>query len=322
MQAGTRHHTLMLVACFAAVYLVWGSTFLGMKVAVQQIPPLFLGGARFGFAGVTLLAILSLLGQVQARWLLEWRYWRTALVTGALMLLCANGLLCASLQRDVPTGIAALIVGSTPISMVTMDRMQTRRGLPGARVMAGMAIGLAGVATLVGSSLRSEVRSEHVDLVGALMVLASTLFWSGGSIVGRPMPQPRNPLVGSALQMIVGGALLLIVSATIEPWKPVAALPWSHPAWLAALYLAVFGSLVSFSAYMWLIRHASAAAVATYAYVNPLIAMLLGALFLGERPQPSTALAAVLIVGGVVLMQTGRRSPEGAAQARAGASTE
>jgi len=300
---GSRQHQLLLIACFAIVYVVWGSTFMGMKLAVQELPPLFVGGARFGLAGVVLLGILVMLGRIDWRWLLAWRYWRTALLTGALMLLCANGLLCASLKREVPTGIAALIVGSTPISMVTMDRIQTRRGLPSLRVMLGMAFGLAGVATLVGTAALSEVRHERIDLVGALMVLASTLFWSGGSIVGRPMPTPREPLLGSAMQMMVGGAALLVASGLLESWSEIPAMSLGSRAWMAWLYLAVFGSLVSFTAYMWLLRNASAAAVATYAYVNPLVAMVIGWLILDERLHWRTAAATLLILGGVVLMQ-------------------
>jgi drug/metabolite transporter (DMT)-like permease len=237
------------------------------------------------------------------------------------MMLGGNGLLCASLQRQVPTGVAALIVGGTPIWMVTFDRMQTKRGLPSLRVMIGMAIGLLGVATLVSGSL-AETGAAHVDLIGVLMVLCSSVLWGAGSIVGRPMPQPQNPFVGSAMQMIVGGLLMLAASACVEQWAPVASIPWNDKAWLAAAYLATFGSLLGFSAYMWLIRNASAAAVATYAYVNPLVAMLLGWLLLGESPHGRTAFAAAFILGGVVLMQTGRRKREGEQHAKSQVAAE
>ena len=316
-----RHHTIMLITCFAAVYLLWGSTYVGMKVAVQRIPPMLLGGGRFLFAGLCLMTIVAMFGGLQRKWLVEWRYWRTASITGGLMMLGGNGLLCASLQRQVPTGVAALIVGGTPIWMVTFDRMQTKRGLPSLRVMIGMAIGLLGVATLVSGSL-AETGAAHVDLIGVLMVLCSSVLWGAGSIVGRPMPQPQNPFVGSAMQMIVGGLLMLAASACVEQWAPVASIPWDDKAWLAAAYLATFGSLLGFSAYMWLIRNASAAAVATYAYVNPLVAMLLGWLLLGESPHGRTAFAAAFILGGVVLMQTGRRKREGEQHAKSQVAAE
>lgn len=305
MQPRNRHHTFILIACFSTVYLVWGSTFLGQKIAVAKIPPLLVSGSRFSFAGFVLLGILSALGKVEWKSLLHYRHWRTAAVTGFLMLFCANGLLSSALKREIPSGIAALIVGSTPMWMVTFDRMQTRRGVPSLRVMAGMLVGIAGVATLVSGAIFSQVQSEHVDFLGAMMVLVSAIFWSGGSIVGRTMPQPREAMLGSAMQMIMGGAMLLLLSLIMDPWKPVAQIPWNDPAWIAFGYLAIFGSLISFTAYMWLIHNTSAAAVATYAYVNPLVAMLLGWLMLDERLNPRTGFATLLILGGVVLLQRG-----------------
>jgi drug/metabolite transporter (DMT)-like permease len=289
-----------------------------MKVAVQRIPPLLLGGGRFLLAGLCLLAIVALFGGLKTAWLREWRHWRTASLTGAFMMLGGNGLLCASLQRHVPSGVAALIVGGTPIWMVTFDRLQTRRGLPSMRVLVGMAIGLAGVGTLVSASLADTNVRDHIDPVGALMVLCSTALWGYGSIVGRPLPQPQNAFVGSAMQMIVGGLLMLAASAVFERggWAPVADIPWNDQVWVAAAYLAFAGSLLGFSAYMWLIRNASAAAVATYAYVNPLVAVLLGWLMLGETIAARTAVAAALILGGVVLMQAGRKTGSGDHKAR------
>lgn len=306
-----RHHTLMLVACFAAVYLLWGSTFLGNKIALQRIPPMLLSGFRFELAGLILLAVVAISGRLERGTLTTWAHWRTASITGGLLFLLANGLLSAGLARPVPTGIAALIVGSTPITLVTMDRMQTRRGLPPLRVMVGMGLGLAGVATLVWGSMSGGDGSRPLELTGAVMVLASTLFWGAGTIVGRAMPQPRNPLAASSLQMIAGGTMLLVVSASVEAWEPVRHIPPGDHAWLAVLFLVFGGSLTGFTAYMWLVRHTSAAAVATYAYVNPLVAMVLGWLFLDERLHARTAVAAALILGGVLLMQTARRGHAG-----------
>jgi len=313
----------MLAVCFAAVYLLWGSTFLGNKIALQRIPPMLLSGSRFALAGGCLLIIVLALGRGEAGALRQWRYWRTAVVGGTLLFLLANGLLSAGLARPVPTGVAALIVGSTPITLVTMDRMQTRRGMPPGRVLAGMALGLLGIAVLVSGSLGQPARAAEQgsriagsQLVGAVMILGSTLFWGAGTILGRTMPQPRNPMIGSAMQMIAGGAMLLAASAVAEPWAPVAEIPAADRTWLAVAFLVVGGSLGGFSAYMWLVRHTSAAAVATYAYVNPLVAMLLGWMFLGEQLGPSTAAAAALILGGVVLMQAPRRGHAGEHRAR------
>jgi drug/metabolite transporter (DMT)-like permease len=301
----------MLALCFAAVYLLWGSTFLGNKIALRQIPPMLLSGFRFAVAGLLILGAVTAVGKLEPGALTNWRHWRTAIVTGGLLFLLANGLLSAGLARPVPTGIAALIVGTTPISLVTMDRMQTRRGLPPVRVMIGMAMGLGGVATLVWGSMAGSDGARPLELVGALMIFASTLFWGAGTILGRALPQPRNPLTASSLQMIAGGAMLLAASAFAEPWRLVTRIPPDDPAWLAVLFLVFGGSLLGFTAYMWLVRNTSAAAVSTYAYVNPLVAILLGRLFLDEQLHLRVAFAAALILGGVVLMQTGRKSREG-----------
>ena len=310
MSPRSRHHTLLLILCFGTVYLVWGSTLMGIKIAVQKIPPLFMGGIRFEIAGVVLLLILALTGKVNWKWISQWPAWRTAIISGAIMLLLAHGLQCMGLDRNIPSGIAALIVGSTPISMVTLDRLQTRRGLPSGRVMLGMFSGLVGVCVLVGGSIMSTNLGIHIDWIGALLVLGSSLSWSAGTILCRTLPQPREPLVASALQMIVGGFMLLVVSFALESWKPMAAVPWSDSVWLALLYLTIFGSLLAYPAYMWIIRNASAPAVATYAFVNPMIAMFLGWLVLHEQLHPRIGLAAILILGGVVLMQTGRKTRE------------
>lgn len=301
----------MLALCFAAVYLLWGSTFLGNKIALRQIPPMLLSGFRFELAGLLILGAVTAFGKLERGALTDWRHWRTAMVTGGLLFLLANGLLSAGLARPVPTGIAALIVGSTPISLVTMDRVQTRRGLPSVRVMTGMAMGLGGVATLVWGSMAGGDGAKPLELVGALMIFASTLFWGAGTILGRALPQPRNPLTASSLQMIAGGAMLLATSAFTERWEPVTRIPPDDPAWLAVLFLVFGGSLLGFTAYMWLVRNTSAAAVSTYAYVNPLVAILLGRLFLDEQLHLRVAFAAALILGGVVLMQTGRKGREG-----------
>lgn len=317
----------MLAVCFAAVYLLWGSTFLGNKIALQRIPPMLLSGSRFALAGMCLLGIVLAVGRGETGSLRQWRYWRSAIIGGALLFLLANGLLSAGLARPVPTGVAALIVGSTPITLVTMDRLQTGRGMPSPRVLAGMALGLLGIMVLVSGSLGQARAPQEAtaagsriggsELVGAVMILGSTLFWGAGTILGRAMPQPRNPMIGSAMQMIAGGAMLLAASAVAEPWAPVTEIPAADRTWLAVAFLVVGGSLGGFSAYMWLVRHTSAAAVATYAYVNPLVAMLLGWMFLGERLDSGTALAAALILGGVVLMQTARRGHAGEHHAKA-----
>ena len=267
----------MTITCFGLVYVIWGSTYLGMKIAVTKIPPLFVGGSRFFLAGTTLM-------------------------------LGANGLLCMSLGRpSLPSGLAALIVATTPLWMLLLDRWQTGVGKFTPQIVVGLVVGLLGVGILMSGKLFTTSDSAPVDVVGCFMVLASCILWSVGGIVGRRVSQPPHPLASSAFQMIAGGVLLLTFSAVFEAWKPIGEIPWNNSAWIAWLYLAVFGSLIGFSAFVWLLHHVSAASVSTYAYVNPLVAIVLGWFFLDEQPGVRTAVATVFILGGVVVIQLARR---------------
>ncbi|MCE9620490.1 MAG: EamA family transporter [Planctomycetes bacterium] len=304
------------LACFALVYLVWGSTYLGMKIATGKIPPFFIGGSRFLAAGACLLLILTALGKFQPRWLTNPAYWRGSVLVGMLMMLGANGLLCASLGRPgLPSGLAALIVASTPIWMLLLDRWQTGSGKFTPQIVAGLTIGLVGVGVLMSGKIFTSGESAPIDVTGCLMVLVSCILWSAGSIVGRKVQQPPHPLAASSMQMISGGVMMLALSACIEQWRPIADVPWDDRAWIAWAYLAIFGSMISFSAFVWLMHNVSAASVSTYAYVNPLIAMLLGWIFLGEQLGFRTGVAAVLVLSGVVLIQLSRRKTSRARRA-------
>ena len=298
----------MTITCFALVYVIWGSTYLGMKIAVTKIPPLFVGGSRFFLAGTTLMLILAALGKFKFHWLGKPAYWRGAFLVGAFMMLGANGLLCMSLGRpSLPSGLAALIVATTPLWMLLLDRWQTGVGKFTPQIVVGLATGLLGVGVLMSEKLFATTDQTPIDVIGSLMVLASCILWSVGGIVGRRVSQPPHPIASSAFQMIAGGIMLLVFSACFEAWKPIGEIPWNNSAWIAWLYLAVFGSMIGFTAFVWLLHHVSAASVSTYAYVNPLVAIVLGWFFLGEQPGARTAVATVFILGGVVVIQLARR---------------
>ncbi|MBM4113507.1 MAG: EamA family transporter [Phycisphaerae bacterium] len=299
-----RAPSIRLLVAFAAVYLIWGSTYFGMKVAVQTIPPILLGGIRFTLAGAALLALQAATGRVRAEWLTNARFWGAAALTGGLMLLGANGLLAWSL-RSISSGTAAIVVAFTPVWLVLFDRIQRRQGAPPIRVIAGLAIGALGVALLAGVGPGSA-KPSFEESVGIAIVTGSTLCWALGSILGRRTPGPPALLVGASMQMIAGGALMLLASAALAPWTPFSwsAVPWSG--WIAVAYLAVAGSMLAYSAYVWLLRNTSAARVATYAYVNPLVAVLLGWLFLDEWPSTRLLVAGPLILAAVVLLQSVR----------------
>lgn len=298
----------MTITCFGLVYVIWGSTYLGMKIAVTKIPPLFVGGSRFFLAGTTLMLILAALGKFNFNWLGKPAYWRGAFVVGTFMMLGANGLLCMSLGRPgLPSGLAALIVATTPLWMLLLDRWQTGVGKFTPQIVAGLVVGLLGVGVLMSGKIFTTSDSAPIDVVGCLMVLASCILWSVGGIVGRRVSQPPHPIASSAFQMIAGGIMLLVFSAVFEAWKPIGDIPLSSSAWMAWLYLAVFGSMIGFTAFVWLLHHVSAASVSTYAYVNPLVAIVLGWFFLDEQPGMRTAVATVFILGGVVIIQLARR---------------
>lgn len=302
-----RAHTIRVIGAFAAVYLIWGSTYLGMKVAVTAIPPLPMGAIRFTLAGAALLVVLTALRRVELGWLRSFRYWRSALLTGSLMLVGANGLLAFSLYW-IPSGTGALVVAVTPVWLVILDRLQMRRGAPPARVVAGLVLGAIGVGVLMGVGASAAAPSRD-EILGIAMALVSTICWALGSILGRRTPQPPDILVGASMQMIAGGALMIVLSLLVQPWMSVdwSSVSWRH--WGAVAYLVVAGSMIGFTAYVWLLRNASASKVATYAYVNPMVAVLLGWLLLDEVPTWRVCMAAPLILFAVVLLQwTPRRA--------------
>lgn len=293
-----------IVAAFAAVYLIWGSTYLAIRFAIETIPPFLMAGARFFTAGAMLYAWTRARGD---RGRLEAAHWRSAAVMGALLLLVGNGGVTWAEQR-IPSGIAALIVAAVPLWMVVLDWVRPGGARPAPRVLPGLAVGSVGLAILVGPvPLLGE---ERVDTLGVVVVILATLGWAAGSIYGRSARSAASPLLATAMQMLLGGAFLLLLgigSGELGGWGVGEV---STRSLLAFVYLTLFGSLVAFSAYIWLLGVTSAARVATYAYVNPVVAVFLGWALAGEPIGPRTLLAMTVILGGVVLITTGRaRAP-------------
>ncbi len=311
--AGTTHEaqhapsTLAVVSAFAAVYVVWGSTYLAILWAVQTLPPFLMAGTRFLLAGGAMYAWLRLRGQpAPAR-----AEWRAAAIVGVLLLVFGNGLVVMA-ERVVPSGIAALIVASVPLWMVGMQWARPGGTRPAGRVLVGLAIGVLGIALLTGGPVAPD--AAPIPLSGVLMLTVACASWAWGSLVSRDLPKPASAFLGSAMQMLAGGAVLLVLglargeAASFDPGAATAR------SWLSFLYLIVFGSLVGFSAYVWLLRHSTPARVGTYAYVNPAIAVLLGWLVAGEALTARMIVATVVIVGSVALITSaptgagGRRS--------------
>jgi drug/metabolite transporter (DMT)-like permease len=289
-----------LVAGFATLYLVWGSTFLGIKFAIETLPPLLMAGGRFLLAGVILYLFLRVRGAPRP----TPQEWSVAGLTGTLLLLGGNGLVTWG-QQTVPSGRAALIVATTPLWMVLIGYFFYGGERPGLRLCLGLAVGFAGAILLI----RPGGSDQAGDLASALALLASPLAWSIGSLESRRRPGSHG-LLSSAMQMVAGGSLLVVAGSLLGEWPVLLARPVSGKSIGAFFYLSILGALVGFTTYAWLLRMAPPTAVSTYAYVNPLIAVLLGWLVAGESLDGGVLLPAGLIIGAVVLITLPRAATD------------
>jgi drug/metabolite transporter (DMT)-like permease len=288
--------------CLLIVYLVWGSTYLAIRVGVETMPPLMMAAARQLVAGLIMfpLALRHWRSTPIARRWPSRAEWLGCAVVG-ILLLVANGVVGVG-EKTVPSGLAALLVATVPLWLLGIDA-----GLNHARVglapLAGLLLGLAGVALL--SGLGGDSRGTSV--VGVLIILGAAAVWALGTIMARRATIPSSPALASGMELLAGGAALLVLSAATGEFSSFHVGEVSARSWLALGYLIVFGSIVAFSAYGIAVRALPTATVATYAYVNPVIAVLLGALILNERLTPATIAGGALIVGAVILVI--RRSP-------------
>jgi drug/metabolite transporter (DMT)-like permease len=289
-----------LVAGFAGIYLIWGSTYLGIKYAVETLPPFLMAGTRFTLAGLVLYLLRRGVGIPRP----TAAQWRTAFLTGGLLLLGGNGLVTWG-QQTVPSGMAALLCAVTPIWMALLGWLFYRGRRPGLREAVGMAVGFAGTGLLV---WHGPPAGANWSLLGVLAIAAAPLMWTVGSLEMRRSPRSDDVLLTCALQMLAGGALMLTAGTLLGEWPLLAGRTISPRSLGAFAYLTLVGSLVGFTCYAWLLRVASPTAVATYSYVNPLVAVLLGWLIAGEQLDERVALATGLIVGAVVLI-TLQRAP-------------
>src|SRR5437660_3962658 len=288
------------------VYLLWGSTYLGIKFAIDTIPPLLMGSLRFLVAGGVLYA-LAARGGGASRDRLGATQWGAALLIGAALLLGGNGGVILA-EQYAPTGVVALLVATAPLWMAIIDRVVFGRRLP-ALVIVGLLIGFGGVAFLIGSP-----GSGHINLFGAALALAAPLCWASGSVFTRHVKLPVRPLVAAAMEMLWAGLLFGIASILTGELGRVHWQQVSTTSLVALLYLIVFGSLVGFSAYVWLLRSAPLSLVSTYAYVNPVVAVALGAVFIGEAINPRLVIAGGIIILAVALIVVARN--RAASQAR------
>ncbi|PVZ56207.1 drug/metabolite exporter YedA [Pseudomonas sp. B1(2018)] len=293
--SGLRRFPLPLIAAFFALYVIWGSTYLVIRIGVEYWPPLLLAGIRFVIAGTLMYAFLRWRGAPAP----TWAQWKAAGVIGILLLACGNGAVSVAEHTGVASGVAALAVATVPLFTLLCGYFWGARNTR--LEWAGIVLGLIGIAMLnLGSNLQSS------PLGAALLVFAAAT-WAFGSVWSKHLPLPQGAMA-SAVEMLVGGVVLLIGSAVsgehLEQVPPV-------EGWAALAYLTVFGSIIAFNAYMYLLKHVRPAAATSYAYVNPAVAVLLGIVFVGETIGIEEALAMAVIISAVVLigLPQWRRAP-------------
>jgi drug/metabolite transporter (DMT)-like permease len=288
-------HTRTIWLALGAVYVIWSTTYLAIRVTDETLPPLVAAGIRFALAGTVLFAITSRrgdrVGDRPAR-----PQWRAAGIVGLLLIGCGNGGVVWAETR-IPSGIAALIFATLPLWLVLLDRFVYHRRQQRA-VTVGVLLGFAGTAALVGGS----ATFGHVDLVGMLVVVAGTLCWACGSLYQRQATLPSRPFVAAGMEMMIGGAALIVAGALTGELGSVDPSAFSRASLLALAYLIVVGSWVGFTSYLWLLRNARTSLVSTYAYVTPAGAVLLGWLILDEPIGPRTLLAGAMILAAVAMI--------------------
>src|SRR5215475_1967777 len=287
----------LLLAAFAAVYLIWGSTFLAIRIGDESFPPLLVAGIRHFTFG--LIAFPILLWQTKAR--PTWAEWRSTTVTGFLLLAVGNGGVCLAEER-VPSGIAALLVATVSLWMVLIDWLRPAGTRPVPRVIVGLILGFAGLALLVGP--KDLGGSSRIDPIGVAILGVGSFAWACGSIYAKHGKMPSSPLLGSAMQSLTGGAILWIVAGITGEIHALHLAAVSTRSWIAVTYLVFFGSMIGFSSYLYILKHSTATRVATYAFVNPIVALFLGWLFLREEITLRTILASAVILAAVLLVIT------------------
>lgn len=297
----TKHGSakLHIALGFASIYLIWGSTYLGIRYAVETIPPLFMMALRHLIGGLIVYFWVRRSG-VPAP---EFRQWKFAAVAGALLFLGGHGIL-AWAEQKIPSGLAALLCATLPLWTVLLARFDGTEPRLGIKALAGILLGFAGVAVLIGPG----ALTGHLDLLAALAGMGSSLLWTIGTAYTRRVSLPSSKVLSAAMQMISGGTLLLIVGAMTGELNHFATANLTAKSVLALVYLIVFGSIVAFTVYTWLVSVSSPSMLSTYAYVNPVVAVLLGWALAGEGLSLRTIIATVIIVAGVVLV-TRRKSP-------------
>lgn len=287
--------TLLIVAAFAAVYFFWGTTFLGIRIGVETIPPFLMAGTRFVLAGAIILTVMVLRG-ARMPTLIQWR---SALIVGGLMLVGGNGLL-TFVEVRLSSGLAALIVGAIPMWVTLLEWLVFKGKRPSVQVAIGIIIGIVGLVWLINP--RQNVGIEGYHLGSIILLLVATVLWAFGGLVARRVPLPEEGLVSTGAELLLGGVLNVIVGLALGELPRLDVSAVSARSLAALIYLIIFGSIVGYTAYIWLMKTVDPSKAATNFYVNPVVAVFMGWLVLDEIVTIRTVIVAAVILLGVVIV--------------------
>ncbi len=299
VKSDKKQNIALLIAAFAAIYIFWGSTYLAIKYAIETLPPFLMAGMRFVIAGSILM--------IWARFAKDYErpkavHWKSSFIVGTLLLLGGNGGVVFA-ERYISSSLAALLVATEPFWIVLLSWLWLKGARPNLKVILGLTIGFFGVWLLIGGQPANTAESSgSMQLFGTFAVIGAAMCWATGSIYGLRSPVPKSAIQTSGMQMFSGGLVLLLVSLISGEMSRFNIASVSSNSWFGLVYLIIFGSLIGYTAYSWLLKNAQPAMVATYAYVNPIIAVFLGWLIANESFTAQMLLGAGVIVGSVVLI--------------------
>lgn len=294
---------LKIIFAFIGIYLIWGSTYLAIKIAIDTMPPFMMASFRFLTAGFGFLAVLLLLGHERPKK----QHWFSALILGTLLLAASNGSVVLA-TKTIPTGYISLLIAMVPVYVAILEWLENRKQKIETKKILGLILGTLGIVTLIGP--QNLFVPGGINWFGIACVMFGSLSWSVGTIYSRRVEKPSSLMVGIAMQMICGGAVLGLVSMVMGEHTQIHNLHVSMQSVMAVLYLIVFGSIVGYSSYLWLLNHVAASKVSTYAYVNPIVAIFLGWAFAGETISAQTVAAGTIILASVWLITAGTKKQE------------
>ena len=295
MTTSRNAHEWTILAAMAALYIIWGSTYLGIRFAIETLPPFLMSGLRFLIAGAALYAWNRAQGVPRPTRI----HWRSAFMVGGLMLLGGNGGVTWATQR-VPSGLASLLIGAVPLWAVLLDWWFFDGARPNRRMTLGLVFGITGLVLLIGPI--ETAGTKNIDPLGAAALLVAGLAWAAGSLVSRRSALPNAPLMVTSIEMLSGGVLLTIAGTAAGEWSKINLAAVSLRSAVAVVYLTLIGSLVAFSVYIWLLKNTTTARATSYAYASPVIALFLGWALADESVTLRTILAAAIIIGSVILI--------------------